>query len=282
MESRGTSDEIAHKRATPIGDPTQIKKPSVDKANGNPPVPRKTPEIRPPTSGQNIPTSGTDTGASTKGPSVWDSMKRQFGSTAGAAASGLGQAAGATRDVVGRGAGAVATGGRQAIERGREGLSTGAQRMGEIFRAGKKRVGETGEAIGRGSETAKGKIAEGGRAVGRQVAAGARGAQEFGGGLREGFGSYDPSTAKFDEIRSGGGKRDARGGLRRTAEGRKGQFAGKRSGARRVGQLFGATGRSAGEMAGEGARGVTQEEENKAMMLVAIGNEVLLNVSDNG
>jgi hypothetical protein len=392
-----TSDEMARQRATTIGDPTQIKKPTtpqsddpsantpnprrqkkaidkaagllavagraaapvigeavgekvadkinsrknIGKANGDPEQPpRINPPVFTPPSGQNPPTSGTDTGASTKGPSVWDSMKRQFGSTAGAAASGLGQAVGATRDVVGRGAEAVGAGGRQVMERGREGLSTGAQRMGELFGAGKKRLGEAGQAVKRGAiradlaageagrrvkagaqevgrraveggrragaagQEAGRKIAEGGREFGSRVAVDARaakrgaqaagrraalegrragrgaqeggrraragakeasrrvgeGASEFGGGLREGFGSYDRDAHTFDEIRSGGGQRDQFGDLRRTAaDGRKGQKAGERSGARRIGQLFGAGTRATGEAAGEGTRLAAQE-----------------------
>jgi len=341
-----TSDEIARQRATTIGDPTQIKKPTtpqsddpsantpnpkktMDKANGDPPVPRKSPEIFTPTSGQTPPVSGPDTGAST-GPGVWDSMKRQFGSTAGAAKGIAGQAAGATREVVGRGAGAVATGGRQAIEVNRERLGEGAKRMGDLFSAGKKRASEVGRAIGRGAETARGNIAEGGRAIrqdaatvrgniaegGRKVGrravagakearlqgrefgagltgkqkdvrmrsdpdwriperrrnvrggaayrlgqrtrgagkeiregvkAGAHSAREFGEGVGQGFGSYDRDARTFDRERSGG-------------EGPHGKPSSqRRSGSRRIGQLFGATGRATGELAGEGVRGVGQE-----------------------
>jgi len=135
---------------------------------------------------------------------------------------------------------------RSIVERGRERIGAGAKRMGALFSAGKKRLEGIDIPLDRGA-----------RKIGRGIAEGTRravaGAREFGSGAKEGFQSYDPKTAKFDEIRSGGGRRDEQGRLRRTGEGRRGQLAGNRSAARRVGQLFGAGGRGAAESSMQGA-----------------------------
>ena len=172
--------------------------------------------------------------------------------------------------------------GRRAAEGGRRAVAAGQEAGGRVAAGGRefgRRVAYDakgakeagGRAATRGAELgqrAGSRAKAGGQAAGRRAALEARragrGAKEFGGGLREGFGSvtgYGEGIDRapiFDEIRSGGGRRDAQGRLRRTAEGRRGQLAGNRSGARRIGQLFGATGRGAAEGARIGAQGIAE------------------------
>ena len=168
--------------------------------------------------------------------------------------------------------------GRRAVEGGRR-VGAAGQEAGKRVAAGGRELGRRAavdaraakrgaQAVGRRAAIEGRRAGRGAQEGGRRARAGAKeayrrgaeGAREFGGGLREGFGSYDRDARTFDEIRSGGGQRDQFGNLRRTAaDGRKGPIEANRSGARRIGQLFGAGGRATGEMAGEGTRMAAQE-----------------------
>ena len=260
---RGDIDAIMRQRAVQIGDPSKLdpKNPklSVDKANGSTdymphvegikqggaeaggvdpkiaPKPRfQNPEIAAQPTAEfgrqmGVPQAGDTPPA---GPSVWDRMKRQFGS-----------AASAGRDVVGRGldaAGQVAQGVKTDVDEARK---TAQAKLGTLYQQGK------GQA-----ERAR-KYSQ------RKFGEGVHGVAEFGRGFREGAGSvtgYEEGKPVFDEIRSGGGKRDEKGRLRRTMGEGKGRFASRNKGLRRVGQLFGATGRGAAEGARAGASGIAE------------------------
>jgi HK97 family phage prohead protease len=148
-----------------------------------------------------------------------------------------GAAAGAGARQARRGGAAAVRGGQAA---GRMGMRGGAAagRMGMRGGAAAGRMGRTGgAAAGRfGQRAGKVGLREGIRG-GR---AGLRGAREALGGAAEGYGSYDPSTKRFRDM---------------TTPGQQGDYAfadKKPSMARRIGRMFGQTGRGTQEAVGAG------------------------------